>query len=176
MQLATGNYLKAIGRSTENIQQGGHNDLLMFAEMSAITLPHQRWLLQLAKISEIYLQRNRLRITSEPANPPKPPLVSLGLINGNSDNTPATVSEKPIEYDAPTPIWKNPVILIIILVIGGLSALATLKYQTQKSTGVISATEDVSTQDLAKERQQQDIAIVKVDHEDPASSDTVKTE
>ena len=176
MQLATGNYLKAIGRSSENIQQGGHNDLLMFAEMPAITLPHQRWLLQLAKISEIYLQRNRLRITSEPANPPKPPLVSLGLINGNSDNTPATISEKPIEYDAPTPIWKNPVILVIILVIGGLSALATLKYQTQKSTGVVSATEEVVAQDLVKERQQQDIAIVKVDHEDSTSLDTVKTE
>src|SRR5690606_23000484 len=100
MQLATGNYLKVIGRSPANAQQGKHNDLLVFAEMSAISLPHQRWLLQLAKISEIYLQRNRLRITSEPASAPKPPLVSLGLIGGNNDNTPTTTSEKPIEYDA----------------------------------------------------------------------------
>ena len=87
MQLATGNYLKVIGRSSANAQQGKHNDLLMFAEMTAISLPHQRWLLQLAKISEIYLQRNRLRITSEPASAPKPPLVSLGLIGSNNDNT-----------------------------------------------------------------------------------------
>ena len=165
MELATGNYLKAIGRSAENIQQGGHNDLLIFAEMTAVTLPHQRWLLQLAKISEIYLQRNRLRITSEPANPPKPPLVSLGLIGGNNDNTPATTSEKPIEYEADTPLWKNPVILIIILVIGVLGALATLKYQTQKSNGVIPATEEVLAQERSEERQQQDVAIVMVDDE-----------
>lgn len=131
MQLATGNYLKVIGRSSANAQQGKHNDLLMFAEMTAISLPHQRWLLQLAKISEIYLQRNRLRITSEPASAPKPPLVSLGLIGSNNDNTPTTTSEKPIEYDAPIPLWKNPVILIIIAVIGVLGGLAALKYQSQ---------------------------------------------
>ncbi|MGM8897725.1 MULTISPECIES: alpha/beta hydrolase family protein [unclassified Psychrobacter] len=176
MQLATGNYLKAIGRSSENIQQGGHNDLLMFAEMSAVTLPHQRWLLQLAKISEIYLQRNRLRITSEPENPPKPPLVSLGVMNGNSDNTPATISEKPIEYDAPAPIWKNPVILIVILVIGSLSALATLKYQMQKSAGVVSATEEVLAQDSVKERQQQDVAIVMVNDDENEAKETATAE
>ncbi|MGE6794341.1 MULTISPECIES: hypothetical protein [Psychrobacter] len=176
MQLATGNYLKAIGRSTENIQQGGHNDLLMFAEMTAVTLPHQRWLLQLAKISEIYLQRNRLRITSEPATPPKPPLVSLGLIGGNNDNTPATTSEKPIEYDAATPLWKNPVILIIIVVIGVLGALATLKYQTQKSNGAVPATEEVLAQERSEERQQQDVAIVMVDDEAAGGTEKAKTE
>lgn len=166
MQLATGNYLKVIGRSPANAQQGKHNDLLVFAEMSAISLPHQRWLLQLAKISEIYLQRNRLRITSEPASPPKPPLVSLGLIGGNNDNTPATTSEKPIEYDAPIPLWKNPVILIIIAVIGVLGGLAALKYQSQKSDGIKLATEEVIEQDLIKDRQQQDVAIVMVDDDE----------
>ena len=165
MELATGNYLKAIGRSADNIQQGGHNDLLIFAEMTAVTLPHQRWLLQLAKISEIYLQRNRLRITSEPATPPKPPLVSLGLIGGNNDNTPATTSEKPIVYEADTPLWKNPVILIIILVIGVLGALATLKYQTQKANGIVPATEEVLAQERSEEREQQDVAIVMMDDE-----------
>ena len=175
MQLATGNYLKAIGRSTENIQQGGHNDLLMFAEMTGVTLPHQRWLLQLAKISEIYLQRNRLRITSEPATPPKPPLVSLGLIGGNSDNTPATTSEKPIEYEAATPLWKNPVILIIIVVIGVLGALATLKYQTQKSNGAVPATEESLAQERSEERQQQDVAIVMIDDE-ADETEKLKTE
>ncbi|MGB2082274.1 MAG: hypothetical protein ACPHVJ_04915, partial [Psychrobacter sp.] len=154
MQMATGNYLKAIGRSPDNLQQGRHNDMLVFTEMHAVALPHQRWLLQLAKISDIYLSRNRLRVNSEPANPPKPPLVSLGLIGGNNDNTPTTTSEKPIEYEASTPLWKNPVILIIILVVGVLGALATLKYQSQKSDGAILATEEVLEQDAIDERQQ----------------------
>ncbi len=172
MQLATGNYLKVIGRSPANAQQGKHNDLLVFAEMSAISLPHQRWLLQLAKISEIYLQRNRLRITSEPASPPKPPLVSLGLIGGNNDNTPTTTSEKPIEYDAPIPLWKNPVILIIIAVIGVLGGLAALKYQNQKSDGIKLATEEVIEQDLIKERQQQDVAIVMMEDDEDGAKET----
>ena len=171
MQLATGNYLKVIGRSSTNAQQGKHNDLLVFAEMSAIGLPHQRWLLQLAKISEIYLQRNRLRITSEPASAPKPPLVSLGLIGSNNDNTPTTTSEKPIEYDAPIPLWKNPVILIIIVVIGVLGGLAALKYQSQKSDGMLLATEEVVEQDLIKERQQQDVAIVMMDDDEADAKD-----
>ncbi|WLW65780.1 hypothetical protein [Psychrobacter sp. van23A] len=172
MQLATGNYLKVIGRSPANAQQGKHNDLLVFAEMSAISLPHQRWLLQLAKISEIYLQRNRLRITSEPASAPKPPLVSLGLIGGNNDNTPTTTSEKPIEYDAPIPLWKNPVILIIIAVIGVLGGLAALKYQSQKSDGIKLATEEVIEQDLIKERQQQDVAIVMMEDDEDGAKET----
>ena len=169
MQLATGNYLKAIGRSPDNLQQGRHNDMLVFVEMEAIALPHQRWLLQLAKISDIYLSRHRLRINSEPDSPPKPPLVSLGLIGGNSDNTPATISEKPIEYDASIPIWKNPVILIIILVISVLGALAALKYQTQKSNGHLLATENVLEQDLTEKRQQQDVAIVKMNDDEPST-------
>ncbi|WP_420229414.1 hypothetical protein ACOBWA_11395 [Psychrobacter sp. ER1] len=173
MQMATGNYLKAIGRSPDNLQQGRHNDMLVFMEMHAVALPHQRWLLQLAKISDIYLSRNRLRVNSEPANPPKPPLVSLGLIGGNNDNTPTTTSEKPIEYEASTPLWKNPVILIIILVVGVLGALATLKYQSQKSDGAILATEEVLEQDAIDERQQQDVAIVMVDEDE---SDVVETE
>ena len=172
MQLATGNYLKVIGRSPDNLQQGRHNDMLVFTEMTAISLPHQRWLLQLAKISEIYLQRNRLRITSEPASAPKPPLVSLGLIGGNNDNTPTTTSEKPIEYEASIPLWKNPVILIIIAVIGVLGGLAALKYQSQKSDGVLLATEEVIEQDLIKERQQQDVAIVRMDDDEPDAKET----
>lgn len=66
------------------------------------------------------------------------------------------------------PLWKNPIILIIILVIGSLGALATLKYQMKKSNGAIPATEVVLEQDLAEERQQQDVAIVKVGDEDKA--------
>jgi len=176
MQMATGNYLKAIGRSPDNLQQGRHNDMLVFTEMHAVALPHQRWLLQLAKISDIYLSRNRLRVNSEPANPPKPPLVSLGLIGGNNENTPTTTSEKPIEYEASTPLWKNPVILIIILVVGVLGALATLKYQSQKSDGVVLATEEVLEQDAIDERQQQDVAIVMVDEDESGVAETEKAE
>ena len=172
MQLATGNYLKAIGRSPDNLQQGRHNDMLVFTEMQAIALPHQRWLLQLAKISDIYLSRNRLRITSEPASAPKPPLVSLGLVGGNNDNTPTTTSEKPIEYEASIPLWKNPVILIIIAVIGVLGGLAALKYQSQKSDGVLLATEEVIEQDIIEERQQQDVAIVMVDDDESDDKET----
>ena len=169
MQLATGNYLKAIGRSPDNLPQGRHNDMLVFAEMPAIALPHQRWLLQLAKISDIYLSRNRLRINSEPANPPKPPLVSLGLIGGNSDNTPATTSEKPIEYEASTPLWKNPVILIIILVVGVLGALATFKYQSQQLDNALIANQESFDKDAIEDRQQQDVAIVRVDDADTST-------
>lgn len=171
MQLATGHYLKAIGRSPDNLQQGHHNDMLVFTEMQAIALPHQRWLLQLAKISDIYLSRNRLRITSEPASAPKPPLVSLGLIGGNNDNTPTTTSEKPIEYEASIPLWKNPVILIIIAVIGVLGGLAALKYQGQKSDDMLLATEKVIEQDIIAERQQQDVAIVMVDGDEDAAKE-----
>ena len=177
VQLATGNYLKAIGRSAENIQQGKHNDLLMFAPMTAIGLPHQRWLVQLAKISEIYLQRNRLRITSEPINPPKPPLISSGLLSSssNNDNTPSTLSEKPIEYEASVPLWKNPVILLIIFVIGGLGILATIKYQTQKANGVVLATNEVLAQDSETEEwKQQDVAIVMVDEDSTDENSTDK--
>ncbi|MBE0440691.1 MULTISPECIES: hypothetical protein [unclassified Psychrobacter] len=176
MQLATGNYLKAIGRSPDNLQQGRHNDMLVFADMHDIALPHQRWLLQLAKISDIYLSRNRLRITSEPINPPKPPLVSLGLIGGNSDNTPTTISEKPIEYEPTTPLWKNPVIIIIILVISVLGALATFKYQIKKADGTKLAVEEVLEQEAIEERQSQDVAIVRVDDDDTDSAEVEKTE
>ena len=169
MQLATGNYLKAIGRSPDNLQQSGHNDMLMFAEMQAIALPHQRWLLQLAKISDIYLSRNRLRINSEPASPPKPPSVSLGLLGANSANTPSTISEKPIEYEAATPLWKNPVILIIILSIAILGVLATLKYQMQQSNDATLATAEVLEQNIIKEHQQQDVAIVMIEDDEPST-------
>lgn len=162
MQQATPNYLKVIGRAPENVQQGRHNDLLVFAPLPLIELPHQRWLLQLAKIADIYLSRDRLRITSEPTTAPVAPLVSLGLLEANKDPSPITTSEAPIDYDTSVPLWKNPVILIIILVIGSLSALAALKYQQQKSNGILPAAAAVYKHDRAEERQQQD-AIGKIE-------------
>ncbi len=161
MQQATSNYLKVIGRSDENRQQGRHNDLLVFTEMPNIALPHQRWLLQLAKISDIYLSRNRLRITSEPDTPPQRPLVSLSLLSGNSEDTLATTSEKPIEYDKSKPLWKNPTIIITILVIAVLGALAFIKYQVKQADnqGAIAIVEEKKNSN----RDQQDVAIVKID-------------
>ncbi|WP_201528895.1 hypothetical protein [Psychrobacter frigidicola] len=167
MQQATSNYLKAIGRSPENMQSGSHNDMLVFSQMPAIYLPHQRWLLQLAKISDIYLSRNRLRITSEPINPPTRPLVNLRSIGNKNDNPSKPASETTIKHDTTYPIWKNPIILIIIVVLGTLSALATLKYQTKKSNGVLPATEAVIEQDLAQERARREAA---------AANDTDKQE
>ena len=168
MQQATSNYLKVIGRAAENVQQGHHNDLLVFAPMPSIELPHQRWLLQLAKIADICLSRNRLRITSEPIAAPEAPLVSSRLLDANEDHTPVTTSETPIKQDKPTPLWKNPVILIIILVIGGLSALSALKYQQQKSNGILPAAAAVYEYNHPEEPQQQDVAIVKVDEQNEA--------
>ena len=172
MQQATSNYLKVIGRSTENRQTGRHNDLLVFTEMPTIALPHQRWLLQLAKISDIYLSRYRLRINSEPDIAPTRPLVSLSLLTSNSEDTLATTSEKPIEYDKPKPLWKNSTIILTIVVIAVLGALAFIKYQVQQTNSA--ATTSVVAKDENIERTQQDVAIVKIDEEASEVDGTAK--
>ena len=120
-------YMTAIGRSPSSHLQNNQSDMLIFLDMPHITVPHQRWLLQLAKVSDIYLSRNRLRINSEPATPPAPPLVSLALLSGLSNNTPSESVAHHDEKD--TPLWRNPVILLVIIVIGSLGALATIKYK-----------------------------------------------
>ncbi len=170
MQQATSNYLKVIGRSDDNRQQGRHNDLLVFTEIPTIAVPHQRWLLQLAKISDIYLSRNRLRINSEPDSAPPRPLVSLSLLSGNSDDTLATTSEKPIEYDKPKPLWKNPTILITIVVIAVLGALAFIKYQVKQADRIEPTP---LTDNRHTERTQQDVAIVKVDEKTVIESNNI---
>jgi hypothetical protein len=164
MQQATPNYLKAIGRSDVNLQQG-HNDTLVFAQMPSIILPHQRWLLQLAKISEIYLNRKRLRINSEPDSAPTKPFVSLSIITGNDSNIRATTSETPIEYDKPKAFWKNPALIITILVIAVLGALALLKYQlTQANVEEFNSKIIIeSSANQSETREQQDVAIVRID-------------
>lgn len=149
----TASYMKVIGRADEDIQPGQHKDTLVFAPMADIELPNQRWLLQLAKIADICLSRNRLRITSEPATAPVRPLVKLGLISENKDNTLATPNKNPINLNKPLPLWRNPTIFIIILVIGILSALAALKYNKQKSQGVVSAADAVYEHDHPKDSQ-----------------------
>ncbi|MGO3642166.1 MAG: hypothetical protein ACTJFK_09410, partial [Psychrobacter sp.] len=87
-----------------------------------------------------------------------------------------TISEKPIEYEPTTPLWKNPVIIIIILVISVLGALATFKYQIKKADGTKLAVEEVLEQEAIEERQSQDVAIVRVDDDDTDSAEVEKTE
>lgn len=157
-QLATTNSLKARVLDTED-------DLLTFTPMANITLPQQRWLLQLAETADIYLNGNPLRITSEPPTAPIAPLVSLGLLSANSEDTLLSASEQLIAYDTSVPLWKNPVILIIILVISGLGALAMLKYQQQQSAGVLSASDAVYEHDNVKEHEQQDVKTLKTGNE-----------
>ncbi|WP_435978922.1 hypothetical protein [Psychrobacter sp. DM4] len=161
MQQATSNYLKAIGRSAENTQRDQHDDMLMFEPMPAIALPHQRWLLQLAKISDIYLSRNRLRITSEPISAPTPPFVSLALLGGHEGGATATTKEKSTRFDKPYPLWKNPVIWITLLVIAILGALAMIKYQAKQSALNTSTSKAVTIKNKANVIQQE-VAIVEV--------------
>ena len=167
MQQKNPNYLQAIGRAPDNDSDGQHNDLLVFASMSAITLPDQRWLLQLAKIADICLSRKRLRITSEPDKTPTRPFVNLKLIGDNKENLSTNTNTKTnkavinsVKND-PLPLWKNPVILIIIIVIGALSALAALKYQNQKHNGAIPAKEAVLEHDNAIKLEQENKAMIK---------------
>lgn len=153
-QLATSNYLQVIGRAAENVQQGAANDMLVFAPLANITLPHKIWLLQLAKIADIYLSRNRLRIASEPVTAPVRPLVKLGLISANNDNASATLSSNKtsISVNQPLPLWKNPTIFVVILVIAILGALAALKYNKQQSQGIVSAKDAVYKHDYLENK------------------------
>lgn len=129
-------YAKIIGRSIDNADQSLHDDLLAFGPMGAVSLPHQRWLLQLAKISDIYLSRQRLKIASEPKSPPSRPFVSLSMLGASPIVATPTVDKPGTAPLAPAkakPLWKDPVILIICLVIGVLGALAMLKYQSKQA-------------------------------------------
>lgn len=162
IQQATAHYLTAIGRSSSNIRQGYHNDMLVFIPMPAITVPHQSWLLQLAKIADIHLSRHRLRIASEPKLPPAKPLIDFHLLLGNNEAATMSSTEKPIEYDATLPLWKNSVILIIIIVISTLGALATLKYKTKEAEKYAAAAALMAQQKALDERQLQDVAIIKI--------------
>lgn len=139
-------YAKVIGRTKENnhnlatsengqvvVDNSNNSDVLTFDSMDNISLPYQRWLLQLAKISDIYLSRRRLKIAPEPVQPPSRPFVNFSfkdLDNQSGNNDSTTDSES---NDTHTPLWKNPVIILLIVVLGGLGLLAVGKYQYKKS-------------------------------------------
>lgn len=133
---AVPHYAKIIGRSIDNADQSLHDDLLAFGPMAAVSLPHQRWLLQLAKISDIYLSRQRLKIASEPKSPPSRPFVSLSMLGVSPAVATPPVDKPgtaPLVPAKAKPLWKDPVILIICLVIGVLGGLAMLKYQSKQA-------------------------------------------
>ncbi|WP_019672004.1 hypothetical protein [Psychrobacter lutiphocae] len=144
-------YAKVIGRTTQNsktssgnkadiatdngqliIDKDNNSDILTFCAMDNILLPYQRWMLQLAKISDIYLSRNRLKIAPEPAQPPSRPLVSFGFLD-RDHVVDDTKSASNISNKDKLPFWKNPVVILLVIIIGALSLLAIGKYHYKKA-------------------------------------------
>lgn len=123
----------ATGSSQLIVDTDNNREVLTFASMPHISLPYQRWLLQLAKISDIYLSRKRLKVASEPTKPPSRPFVNFGFLETNSKDNNQDAPNKDIEHHSPTPIWRSPVIILLILVIGGLSLMAVGKYHYKKA-------------------------------------------
>lgn len=113
-----------------------NSDILTFCSIDSVTLPYQRWLLQLAKISDIYLSRNRLKIAPEPVQPPSRPFVSFGFMDKKfDDSSPATTKSASDSTDN-QPFWKNPVLILLVLVLGTLTLMAVGKYQYKKSKAI----------------------------------------
>ncbi len=140
-------YAKVIGRthqatlinniSADNdqliVDNANNSEVLTFAAMPNIYLPYQRWLLQLAKISDIYLSRKRLKVSPEPVQPPSRPFVNFGFLDKDSNNNKQNVSNNLAAGQSNTPFWKNPVLILLVLVLGGLTLMAIGKYQYKKS-------------------------------------------
>ena len=143
-------YAKVIGRnhqtplahslSADNSQlivdNANNSDVLTFGAMSNINLPYQRWLLQLAKISDIYLSRKRLKVSPEPVQPPSRPFVNFGFLDTNNIKQNQNVSSSLDSEQGSIPFWRNPVLILLVLVIGGLSLMAVGKYQYKKSKAI----------------------------------------
>lgn len=145
-------YARVIGRTSNNtsasnnsnnnsiaangpliVDNSNNSDVLTFDSIVNITLPYQRWLLQLAKISDIYLSRRRLKVAPEPIQPPSRPFVNFGFLNIENGRDSDTQAEDRQSVKDPTPLWKNPVLILLVIVIGGLTLLAVGKYQYKKS-------------------------------------------
>ena len=144
-------YAKVIGRthqatlikniSADNnqliVDNANNSEVLTFAEMPNISLPYQRWLLQLAKISDIYLSRKRLKVAPEPVQAPSRPFVNFGFLDIDKNNTSSNLQSG----QSNIPLWKNPVLILLLIVIGGLSIMAVGKYQYKKSQVVDTPTQ-----------------------------------
>ena len=111
------------------VDNANNSEVLTFAEMANIFLPYQRWLLQLAKISDIYLSRKRLKVAPEPVQAPSRPFVNFSF----SDKDKSNKSSSSEAGQSKNPLWKNPVLILLLIVIGGLSIMAVGKYQYKKS-------------------------------------------
>ena len=83
-------------------------------------------------------------------------LASLALLSGLNANPTNAEETTTSHFDTSTPLWKNPVIFVVIIVIGTLGALATLKYHMRQSDSALSATAVVARQNLIKAQMQQD--------------------
>lgn len=143
-------YAKVIGRthqtplahnlSTDNnqliVDNANNSDVLTFGNMPNISLPYQRWLLQLAKISDIYLSRKRLKVSPEPVQPPSRPFVNFGFLDTSNNKENQNVSSSLDSEQGSIPFWRNPVLILLVLVIGGLSLMAVGKYQYKKSKAI----------------------------------------
>ncbi len=146
------------------------SSLLTFVPMVNIRLPYQRWLLQLAKIADIYLSRNWLKIAPEPKQPPNRPLVSFGFMN---EQTKTTASEQPIEYDKAAPFWRSSVFLVLMMIMGSLCLLALGKYYYKQFMQPTYS--KALTETPAADHGGQDIAIVRINESDKQDKQTDKS-
>lgn len=115
------------------VDNSDSNNVLTFGSMNYISLPYQRWLLQLAKISDIYLSRKRLKIAPEPVQPPSRPLVNYVFRDSQNNSQNKNTVEDSASTEVDSPFWKNPVIVLLVVVLGSLSLLAVSKYHYKKS-------------------------------------------
>lgn len=137
-------YAKVIGRSPKTpsqlvspssnsrliVDKSNESDVLTFSEIDGISLPYQRWLLQLAKISDIYLSRNRLRIAPEPTQAPPKPFVNFDFIEHNLSKL---ADDSDHSNKSAVPLYKNTVIILLLIVIGGLAIIAIGKAKLKKN-------------------------------------------
>lgn len=127
------------------VDNANKNDVLTFCSIDNISLPYQRWLLQLAKISDIYLSRNRLKIAPEPVQAPSRPLVNFGFKdNVKASNTTNPTTKKPEEPVQNKPFWKNPVLIILVIVLGTLTLIAVGKHKYKKAQAADQSSEILS--------------------------------
>ncbi|WP_296403982.1 hypothetical protein [Psychrobacter sp.] len=130
-QNSDNNYLSAEEKLI--VDNSNHSDVLTFDTMPNISLPYQRWLLQLAKISDIYISRRRLKIAPEPVQPPSRPFVNFGFLDTQKSKKFDGHDVIVATNNSSGQLWKNPIIILLVLVLGGLSLMAIGKYKYKQS-------------------------------------------
>lgn len=175
------NYAKAIGRGQDKQKEGGLAPLVSFGEMQGITLPQKRWLVQFAQVVDVYLKKNPLKINSTPKTATASSFRSLTGLGSEATSSKEEKSESdlPIDYDSPSRFGKNSAMIVVVIVIGILSALAMLKYKnTQSNITDINHLPDNQQTDNQQtdntqgdKRPSQDIAIIRVDESESADAE-----